>query len=99
MIASITSAVRSRSSVWPPSGPAGSARGSPTEVQHTLFTLAPPTGSALQETLRAVQDDVFDAVMLACALVALVGALLACFLLRGPVPPPHSAAGLARRDS
>ena len=73
--------------------------GSPNEVQQTLFTLAPPTGSALQETLRAVQDDVFDAVMLVCAFMALVGALLAGFLLRGPVPPPHSAAGLARRDS
>jgi hypothetical protein len=36
--------------------------------------------------------------MLVCALIALVGALLAGFLLRGPVPPPHSAAGLARRD-
>jgi hypothetical protein len=72
--------------------------GSPNEVQQTLFTLAPPTGSALQETLRGVQDDTFDAVMLACALVALVGALLAGFLLRGPVPPPHSAAGLAGRE-
>jgi MFS family permease len=71
--------------------------GSPNEVQQTLFTLAPPAGSALQETLRGVQDDTFDAVMLACALVALVGALLAGFLLRGPVPPPHSAATLAKR--
>jgi EmrB/QacA subfamily drug resistance transporter len=73
--------------------------GSPNEVQQTLFTLAPAAGSALQETLRGVQDDIFDAVMLACALMALVGALLAGFLLRGPVPPPHSAAGLARRDT
>jgi EmrB/QacA subfamily drug resistance transporter len=72
--------------------------GSPTEVQQTLFTLAPSTGSALQETLRGVQDDVFDAVMLTCALVALAGGLLAGWLLRGPVPPPHSAASLARRE-
>jgi hypothetical protein len=34
--------------------------------------------------------------MLSCALVALVGAFLAAWLLRGPVPPPHSAASLAR---
>jgi hypothetical protein len=73
--------------------------GSPNQVQQTLFTLDPATGSALQETLRAVQDDIFDAVMLACALVALVGGLLAAWLLRGPVPPPHSAAGLARPDA
>jgi MFS family permease len=74
------------------------AHGSPNEVQQTLFTLDAPTGSALQQTLREVQDDIFDAVMLACALVALLGGLLAGWLLRGPVPPPHSAAGLARRD-
>jgi MFS family permease len=70
---------------------------SPNEVQQTLFTLAPAAGSALQETLRGVQDDIFDAVMLACALVALMGGLLAGWLLRGPVPPPHSATGLAER--
>jgi hypothetical protein len=70
--------------------------GSPNEVQQTLFTLDPATGSVLQETLRAVQDDIFDAVMLSCALAALVGAFLAAWLLRGPVPPPHSAASLAR---
>jgi hypothetical protein len=72
--------------------------GSPNEVQQTLFTLDPATGSALQETVRGVQDDIFDAVMLTCALVALAGGLLAGWLLRGPVPPPHSAAGLARRE-
>jgi EmrB/QacA subfamily drug resistance transporter len=73
--------------------------GSPNQVQQTLFTLDPGIGSALQETLRAVQDDIFDAVMLTCALVALTGGLLAGWLLRGPVPPPHSAAGLARPDA
>jgi EmrB/QacA subfamily drug resistance transporter len=72
--------------------------GSPNEVQQTLFTLAPAAGSALQATLRTVQDDIFDAVMLTCALAALAGGLLAGWLLRGPVPPPHSAAGLARRS-
>ena len=69
--------------------------GSPNEVKQTLFTLDPTAGSALQETLRAVQDDAFDAVILSCALVALLGGLLAAWLLRGPVPPPHSAASLA----
>ena len=42
-----------------------------------------------------MQDDIFDAVMLTCALVAL-GGLLADWLLRDPVPPQHSAASLAR---
>ncbi|MGH6921199.1 MAG: hypothetical protein ACREJ0_26275, partial [Geminicoccaceae bacterium] len=73
--------------------------GSPNEVQQTLFTLDPGIGGALKQTLRAVQDDIFDAVMLTCALVALAGGLLAGWLLRGPVPPPHSAASLARADS
>jgi hypothetical protein len=71
--------------------------GKPPRQRH-LRLLAGAAGSALQETLRGVQDDIFDAVMLACALVALMGGLLAGWLLRGPVPPAHSAAGLARRD-
>jgi hypothetical protein len=49
--------------------------------------------------LRAVQDDSFDHTMLALAVVGAVGALLAAVLLRGPVPPLHSAERLVEPRS
>ena len=49
------------------------------------------SGAALQAALRAVQDDAFDHTMLALAVVGVVGAVLAAWLLRGAVPASHSA--------
>ena len=73
--------------------------GSPTELQQALAALDPASSEALRAALRAVQDDAFDHTMLALAAVGAIGALLAAWLLRGPVPAPHSAASLAKDDA
>jgi hypothetical protein len=70
------------------------AHGSASEVQQALAALDPPTSELLRNTLRAVQDDAYDHTMLALAVVGAVGALLAAWLLCGPLPAPHSAARL-----
>lgn len=72
------------------------AHGSSNEVQQALVPLDPPTSAALESALRAVQDDAFDHVMLMLAVVGALGAVLAVWLLRGPVPVPHSAASPAK---
>jgi hypothetical protein len=63
-------------------------------VQQALAALDPASSQALKAALRGVQDDVFGHTMLALAAAAVVGAVLAVWLLRGPVPAPHSAAKL-----
>jgi MFS family permease len=75
------------------------AHGSATEVQQALTALDPATSETLKTALRAVQDDAFDHTMLALAVVGAVGALLAAVLLRGPVPPLHSAERLVEPRS
>ena len=72
------------------------AHGTPTEVQQLLAGLEPPAGAALASALRDVQDNVFDNVMLLGVTCTLIGLVLALWLLRGPVPPLHSAAELTR---
>jgi hypothetical protein len=68
--------------------------GSAAEVQQALAALDPASSQALKAALRGVRDDVFGHTMLALAAAAAVGAVLAVWLLRGPVPAPHSAAKL-----
>jgi hypothetical protein len=72
------------------------AHGSSGEVRQLLAGLDPATGSALAEALRGLQDNAFDNAMLVGAAGALIGTVLALWLLRGPVPPLHSAAALAK---
>jgi EmrB/QacA subfamily drug resistance transporter len=74
------------------------AHGSAGEVQQALDALEPSAGATLRAALSAVLDDAFDHTMLALAVIAVLGAVLATWLMRGPVPAPHSAA-LARRGS
>lgn len=70
--------------------------GSQSQVQQLIAQLDPHTGTALAEALRELQDNAFDSAMLVGAAGALIGMFLALWLLRGPVPPIHSAAELAR---
>ena len=72
------------------------AHGAPSEVQHLLAGLDPSTGTALAKALRDLQDNAFDNAMLVGAAGALIGTFMALWLLRGPVPPLHSAAALAK---
>ena len=68
------------------------AHGSAGEVQQALDALEPSAGASLRAALSAVLDDAFDHTMLALAAIAVVGAVLAAWLMSGPVPAPHSAA-------
>lgn len=68
------------------------AHGSAGEVQQALDALEPSAGVTLRAALSAVLDDAFDHTMLALAVFAVIGAVLAAWLMRGPVPAPHSAA-------
>lgn len=70
------------------------AHGTHAEVDQALAALSPPTTDALREALRAVQDDAFNSAMIAAAAAAVVGVVLAVWLMRGPVPEPQSAASL-----
>lgn len=70
--------------------------GTASQVQQLIAGLDPDTGATLARALRDLQDDAFDSVMLIAAGVALAGMLLALLLLRGPVPPVHSAVNLTR---
>lgn len=67
------------------------AHGSDGQIQQALDGLDPSASAALATALRGVQDDAFGHTMLALMVVALIGAVLAIWLLRGPMPPPHSA--------
>ena len=75
------------------------AHGSPSEVQQLLAGLEPTTSATLAAALRDLQDNAFDNVTLIGAAGALIGLVLALWLLRGPVPPLHSAAAPARAES
>jgi EmrB/QacA subfamily drug resistance transporter len=70
--------------------------GTPSQIQQQLAAMDPTTGTALAKALRDLQDNAFDSAMLVAAVAALVGMALALMLLRGPVPPLHSAADLTR---
>ncbi len=73
--------------------------GTPSEVQHLLAGLEPPASMALADALRDMQDNAFDNAMLVGAAGALIGTVLALWLLRGPVPPLRSAAALVQRKT
>jgi MFS family permease len=60
------------------------AHGSSDEIEHALAALDDTTGAALRTALRGVHDDAFDHTMLALAVVGVVGAVLAAWLLRNP---------------
>lgn len=75
------------------------AHGSPSEVQHLLASLDPSASTALAAALRDLQDNAFDNAMLVGAIATLIGTLLALWLLRGAIPPLHSAAALAKPRS
>jgi MFS family permease len=68
--------------------------GSPSQIQQILADLKPNAGSALAQALRDLQDNAFDSAMVFTAMAALLGMALALLLLRGPIPPLHSAADL-----
>jgi len=70
------------------------SHGSPGAIQDALHSLAPQAGKALALALTDLKDDAFDAAILTCAIAATIGIVLALWLLRGPVPEPHSAASL-----
>ena len=75
------------------------AHGTPSEVQQALAGLESPASAALVTALRDMQDNAFDNVMLMCTAAALIALVLALWLLRGPVPPLHSAARHPNRPS
>ena len=70
--------------------------GSPGQIQQLVAGLDPQSGAALAKALRDLQDNAFDSAMLFGALAALIAMALAIFLLRGPVPPLHSATELTQ---
>ncbi len=72
------------------------AHGTPSQIQQLIAGLDPQTGTALASALRELQDDAFDSTMLVTGVVALAGMILALLLLRGPVPPVHSAVNLTK---
>ncbi len=72
------------------------AHGTPSQIQQIIAGMDPAAGSALAKALRELQDNAFDSAMLVAAVAALIGMALALALLRGPVPPLHSAAELTR---
>ncbi|WP_281995859.1 MFS transporter [Ruegeria faecimaris] len=86
--------------------PAGSAprddlahaltHGTPSQIQQLIAGMDPTSGSALSNALRDLQDNAFDSAMMVTAIAALIGVTLGLMLLRGPVPPVHSAADLTR---
>ncbi|NOE18509.1 MFS transporter [Ruegeria atlantica] len=72
------------------------AHGTPNQIQQLISGMDPSAGDTLAKALRDVQDNAFDNAMLVAAIAALAGMTLALMLLRGPVPPVHSAAELTR---
>lgn len=70
--------------------------GTPSQVQQLIAAMEPDTGTVLAQALRDLQDNAFDSVMLVTAIAAAIAVALALLLLRGPVPPLHSAADLTR---
>lgn len=70
--------------------------GTSSQVQQLIAVLDPETGTTLARALRDLQDDAFDSVMLVAAIAAFLGVILAALMLKGPVPPPHSAVDLTK---
>ncbi len=70
--------------------------GTPGQIQQLLSGLDPDTSAKLANALRDLQDNAFDSAMLVAAGAALVAMVLALVLLRGPVPPVHSAVDLTK---
>ncbi|KIC39902.1 hypothetical protein RA27_16515 [Ruegeria sp. ANG-R] len=70
--------------------------GTSSQVQQLIAALDPETGATLASALRDLQDNAFDSAMLVAAMAAFVGMVLAAVMLRGPVPPPHSAVDLTK---
>jgi MFS family permease len=69
--------------------------GSLGEIQKILNSLeSSSTSQAIAAALRTVQDDAFNAAILTGAVLCAIGAVLALWLLRGPVPEPRAAAKL-----
>ncbi len=73
------------------------AHGTPSQIQQLISAMEPQSGTALAKALRDLQDNAFDSAMMITAIAALIGMALALVLLRGPVPPVHSAAELAKQ--
>ncbi|MEZ5787478.1 MAG: MFS transporter [Xanthobacteraceae bacterium] len=73
--------------------------GSSGEIQKILGGLeSAHTSQAIAAALRTVQDDAFNAAILTGAVVSALGAVLAIWLMRGPIPEPRAAAKLLPQD-
>jgi EmrB/QacA subfamily drug resistance transporter len=62
------------------------AHGSPSEVANTLSKFSAEDAEKIRATMQDVLDNAFVGVMEMLAVVALIGALFAVVLIRGPVP-------------
>ncbi|NVO57539.1 MFS transporter [Rhodobacteraceae bacterium B1Z28] len=70
--------------------------GTPSQVEQLIAELIPEPGTTLAKALRDLQDNAFDSAMLMAMGAACIGLLIAVMLLRGPVPPLHSATQLTQ---
>lgn len=68
--------------------------GSFLEIEQILSSLESTTRQSIRAALAKVHDDAFSAAVLTAAVVSAIGAVLAVWLLRGPVPEPHAAVKL-----
>ncbi|MEM7464779.1 MAG: MFS transporter [Pseudomonadota bacterium] len=72
---------------------------SPSVIEQELAKLDPESSAALAKALRDLQDNAFDSAMLVSAAGGFIGMILAFWLLRGAVPPNHSAEKLVHPDA
>lgn len=62
------------------------AHGSASDVKQALAQFSPEDAARIRETIRSILDDSFAGVMEMLVVVALLGAIICFFLIRGAVP-------------
>jgi len=82
------SAVENLASVPPDAGTleATLAHGSPSQVRDALAQVSPEDAEKIRAAMQGVLDNAFTGVMDMMAIVALIGAMVAFFLIRGTAP-------------